>query len=80
MAVQTTEHITTKAKTGPKGVHVDVSAKELEQAGIHAGDDVVLAVRRYTSEDWIRDNEGRVYYSEDEFDAAMEEVVALPES
>jgi hypothetical protein len=79
MAVQTREHITTKAKTGPKGVHVDVSAEELEQAGIHAGDEVVLEVRRYTSEDWLEDNDGRIYYSTEEFDRAMEELCALPE-
>ncbi len=71
MAVQTREHITTKAKTGPKGVHVDVSAKELEQAGIHAGDEVLLTVRRYTVEDWMAEGEGQAFSSE-EFTAHLE--------
>ena len=71
MAVQTTEHITTKAKTGPKGVHVDVSAEELEQAGIHPGEDVLLEVRRYTAEDWFAEGEGRVF-TDEEFTAHLE--------
>jgi hypothetical protein len=71
MTVQTREHITTKAKTGPKGVHVDVSAEELEQAGIHAGDEVLLEVRRYTAEDWFAEGEGRVFTGE-EFIAHLE--------
>jgi hypothetical protein len=79
MAVQTSEHITTRAKTGCDGVRVALSAEELEQAGIHPGEDVLLEIRRYTSEDWIRDNEARVYYSEEEFDTAMEELAALPQ-
>lgn len=82
MAAPTSEridHITTKAKTDGNGVEVKVSADELEQAGIQPGEDVVLEVRRYDSEDWIRDNEGRIYYSTEEFDTAFEEFCALPE-
>lgn len=78
MAVRASEHITTRTKSGPDGVHVELTAGELEKAGIHPGEDVLLQVRRYTAEDWIRDNEGRVYNSEEEFDAAMEELCALP--
>jgi hypothetical protein len=80
MAVHTGEQIIKKAKkTGRNGVRVALSAEELAQAGIQPGDDILLEVRRYTVEDWIRDNEGRVYYSEAEFDAAMAEAIALPE-
>ncbi len=78
-ATSTDEHITTKAKTDGNGVQVALSAQELEEAGIQPGEDVVLEVRRYNSEDWIRDNEGRIYYSTEEFDAAIEELCALPE-
>jgi hypothetical protein len=42
-------------------LHVNVSADKLERAGIHAGDRVVVGIRRYDSEDWLRDNEGRIY-------------------
>jgi hypothetical protein len=79
MAVKTREPVKTKVKTGPKGVRVAVSAEELEQAGIHAGEEVVLEVRPYDSEDWLRDNEGRIYYSNEEFTEALEEYCALPE-
>jgi hypothetical protein len=71
--------VTANAKTGKDGVHIDVGLDRLEQAGIHAGDDVVLELRRYTAEDWLADNDGRIYYSTEEFDEAMEEYLALPE-
>jgi hypothetical protein len=71
MAVQTTEHITTKAKTGRDGVQVALSAQELEQAGIHPGEEVLLEVRRYTPEEWIAAGEGRVFLSDEEFQAYL---------
>jgi hypothetical protein len=66
----TSEPLKARAKTGPKGVHVDVSAEELEQAGIHAGEEVLLTVRRYTAEDWFAEGEGRVFTG-DEFVAYL---------
>ncbi len=48
-------------------------------AGIHAGEEILLEVRRYTAEDWIRENEDRIYHSEEEFDTAMEHLAALPQ-
>lgn len=71
MAVRISEHITTKTKSGPDGVHVELSAGELEKAGIHPGEDVLVEVRRYTTEDWIAEGEGRVFSSE-EFVAHLE--------
>jgi hypothetical protein len=80
MTVHTSEHTTTKTKTSRDGVSVALSAEQLEQAGIHPGEEMLLEVRRYTAEDWIRDNEGHIYHSEEEFDTAMNEFLALPES
>jgi hypothetical protein len=34
----------------------------------------------YTAQDWERDNEGRVYQSTAEMDAALEEYCALPDA
>ncbi len=80
MAVSTVERIIKKAKKARRnGVRVVLSAEELAQAGIQPGDDVLLEVRRYNSEDWLKDNEGRIYYSTEELDAAMEEYLALPD-
>ncbi len=71
LAGSTVEHITTKAKTGRKGVRVALSAEELAQAGIQPGDDVLLEVRRYTAEDWFAEGEGRVF-TDEEFTAHLE--------
>jgi hypothetical protein len=71
MAVSAVEHLTTKAKTGPDGVQVALSAEELEQAGIHPGEDVLLEVRRYTAEDWFAEGERRVF-TDEEFIAHLE--------
>jgi hypothetical protein len=80
MAVQTKERrFTTKARAGRNGVKLRLSAEELERAGFQAGEDVVLVVRRYTARDWLRDNAGRIFCSEQEFYAAMAELRALPE-
>jgi len=64
------DSITTKAKTGPAGVQVALSAEELEQAGILPGEEVVLEVRRYTAEEWIAAGEGRVF-TDEEFTAYL---------
>jgi hypothetical protein len=79
MAVHTGEHITTKAKTGRNGMRVALSAKELEQAGIHPGEEVLLEVRRYTVEDWMAEGEGRVFSSE-EFTAHLKRCPENPDS
>jgi hypothetical protein len=66
--------------TGVDGLHVDLSAAQLAQAGVDPGKPAVIEVRPYTARDWERDNEGRVYDSAAEMDAALEEYCALPDA
>jgi hypothetical protein len=66
--------------TGTDGLHVDLSAAQLAQAGVAPGKPAVIEVRPYTALDWERDNEGRVYESTAEMDAALEEYCALPDA
>jgi hypothetical protein len=70
MATGTTEHIRTRLNVGKDGMHIDVGVQELEQAGIHPGEEVLLEVRRYTAEEWIAAGEGRVF-TDDEFTAYL---------
>jgi len=44
------------------------------------GKPAVIGVRPYTTEDWERDNVGRVYESTAEMDAALYEYCALPDA
>ncbi len=42
--------------------------------------EALAARRRYTAQDWERDNAGRVYESTAEMDAALDEYCALPDA
>jgi hypothetical protein len=63
--------------TDSNGLHVDLSAAQLAQAGV---DPAVIEVRPYTAQDWERDNAGRVYESATEMDVALDEYCALPDA
>ena len=65
--------------TNSKGLHVAFSPAQLAQAGVDPGKPAVIEVRPYTTEDWERDNAGRVYESTAEMDVALDEYCALPE-
>lgn len=72
MAVHAKEqHITRPVRTGRNGVRLELSAQELEQAGIQPGEGILLEVRRYTVEDWRAEGEGTVF-SSDEFLAHLD--------
>lgn len=66
--------------TDSNGLHVDLSAAQLAQAGVDPGKPAVIEVRPYTAQDWERDNAGRVYDSTAEMDAALDEYCALPDA
>lgn len=66
--------------TDSNGLHVDLSAAQLAQAGVDPGKPAVIEVRPYTAQDWERDNAGRVYESTTEMDAALDEYCALPDA
>lgn len=66
--------------TDSNGLHVDLSPAQLAQAGVAPGKPAVVEVRPYTTQDWERDNAGRVYESTDEMDAALDEYCALPDA
>jgi hypothetical protein len=66
--------------TDSNGLHVDLSAAQLAQAGVDPGKPAVIEVRPYTTQDWERDNAGRVYESTAEMDAALDEYCALPDT
>ena len=65
--------------TDSNGLHVDLSPAQLAQAGVAPGKPAVVEVRPYTTQDWERDNAGRVYESTTEMDAALDEYCALPD-
>lgn len=67
-----------RVETDSDGLHVDLSAAQLVQAGVDPGKLALIEVRPYTREDWERDNAGRIYESTSEMDAALDEYCALP--
>lgn len=66
--------------TDSNGLHFDLSVAQLAQAGVDPGKPAVIEVRPYTTEDWERDNAGRVYESAADMDAALDEYRALPDA
>jgi hypothetical protein len=66
--------------TDSSGLHVDLSPAQLAQAGVDPGKPAVIEVRPYTTEDWQRDNAGRIYESAAEMDAALDEYCSLPDA
>lgn len=66
--------------TDRNGLHVDLSPAQLAEAGVDPGNLAVVEVRPYTTQDWERDNAGRVYESTAEMDAAFDEYCALPDA
>lgn len=64
--------------TGSDGLHVHLTAAQLARAGVDPGKPAVIEVRPYTTQDWERDNAGRIYESTAEMDAALDEYRALP--
>jgi hypothetical protein len=66
--------------TDSNGLHVYLSPAQLAQAGVDPGKPAVIEVRPYTTQDWERDNAGRIYESTAEMDAALDEYRALPDA
>jgi hypothetical protein len=67
------------AATDSDGLHVDFSAARLAQIGVDPGEFVVVEVRPYTTQDWERDNAGRIYGSTADMDGALDGYCALPD-
>ncbi len=70
----------TVATVSLQGLHIAFSPAQLAQAGVDPGKPAVIEVRPYTTEDWERDNAGRVYESAAEMDVALDEYCALPDA
>ena len=66
--------------TGSDGLRVHLSPAQLAQVGIGPGKPAVIEVRPYATQDWERDNAGRIYESTAEMDAALDEYCALPDA
>lgn len=66
--------------TDSNGLHVAFSAAQVRRVGVDPGRPAVIEVRPYTTQDWERDNEGRVYERAAEMDAALDEYCALPDA
>ena len=70
--------LSVSVETDSNGLHVDLSAAQLAQAGVDPGKLAVIEVRPYTREDWERDNASPIYESTTEMDAALDEYCARP--
>lgn len=66
--------------TDSNGLHVHLTPAQLAQAGVDPGKPAVIGVRPYTTQDWERDNAGRIYESTAEMDAALDEYRGLPDA
>ena len=59
--------------TDSSGLRVHLPPAQLAQAGVDPGKPAVIEVRPYTTQDWERDNAGRIYDNTAEMDAALDE-------
>ena len=66
--------------TDGNGLHVHLTPAQLARAGVDPGKPAVIEVRPYTTQDWERDNAGRIYENTAEMDAALDEYRALPDA